>query len=141
LPALANLPGGMALIALPFRSQAICRRAFAPFTKKPLPDDLIASWMAPAQNDPAVKRDLKKVTVGMHRRYTLEAAERLRGSELPILLTWAPGDKLFPISHAERIEREVPGAELVRIPDSSTFVPLDQPQRLSEEIARFAGTA
>lgn len=140
LPALANLPGGMALIALPFRSQAICRRAFAPFTKRPLPDELIASWMAPAQNDPAIKRDLKKVTVGMHRRYTLEAAERLRGSELPILLTWAPGDKFFPISYAERLAGDAGNAELVRIPDSSTFVSWDQPQRLSDEIARFAGT-
>jgi pimeloyl-ACP methyl ester carboxylesterase len=141
LPALANMPGGMALIALPFRSPAICRRAFAPFTEKPLPDELIASWMAPAQNDPAIKRDLKKVTVGMHRRYTLEAAKRLRGSELPILLTWAPGDKYFPISYAERLAGDAGNAELVRIPDSSTFVPWDQPQRLSEEIARFAGSA
>jgi pimeloyl-ACP methyl ester carboxylesterase len=141
LPALAKLPGGMALIALPFRSDAVARRAFAPFTKTPIPNDLIASWMGPARNDPAVKHDLKKVTVGMHRRYTLEAAEKLRGSQLPILLTWAPGDKFFPISYAERLAGEVANASLVRIPDSSTFVPLDQPQRLSEEIARFAGTA
>lgn len=141
LPAVAKMPGGMALIALPFRSQAICLRAFAPFTKKPVPAELIASWMAPAQNDPAIKRDLKKVTIGMHRRYTLEAAERLRGSELPILLTWAPGDKLFPISYAERLASEAGNAELVRIPDAGTFVSWDQPQRLSEEISRFAGTA
>lgn len=141
LPTLANLPGGMALIALPFRSGAIARRAFKPFTKTPIAPELIASWMRPAQTDPAVKRDLKKVTVGMHRRYTLEAAEKLRDSQLPILLTWAPGDKFFPISYAERLASEAPNAELVRIPDSATFVPLDQPQRLSEEIARFAGTA
>jgi pimeloyl-ACP methyl ester carboxylesterase len=140
LPALANLPGGMALIALPFRSQAICRRAFKPFTKKPIADELIASWMGPAQTDPNVKRDLKKVTVGMHRRYTLEAAEKLRGSELPILLTWAPGDKLFPISYAERLAGDVANARIVQIPDSSTFVPLDQPERLASEIAQFAGT-
>lgn len=140
LPALANLPGGMALIALPFRSDAVAARAFAPFTKKPLPRDLIHSWMDPARTDPAVKRDLKKVTVGMHRRYTLEAAEKLRGSQLPILLTWAPGDKFFPISYGERLAGEAGNAHLVRIPDSSTFVSWDQPQRLSEEIARFAET-
>ena len=140
LPALANLPGGMALIALPFRSDAVAARAFAPFTKKPLPRDLIHSWMEPGQTDPAVKRDLKKVTAGMHRRYTLEAAEKLRGSRLPILLTWAPGDKFFPISYAERLAGDAGNASLVRIPDSSTFVSWDQPQRLSEEIARFAET-
>lgn len=141
LPKLASLPGGMALIALPFRSDAVAARAFAPFTRKPLPRDLVHSWMEPARIDPGVKRDLKKVTVGMHRRYTLEAAEKLRGSQLPILLTWAPGDKYFPISYAERLAGEAANAQLVRIPDSNTFVPWDQPQRLSEEIARFAGTA
>jgi len=141
LPALANLPGGMALIALPFRSDAIARRAFRPFTKEPLPKDLVASWMGPARTDPAIKRDLKKVTVGMHRRHTLAAAAALRGSELPILLAWAPGDKYFPISYAERLAADAGNARLVPIPDSSTFVSIDQPERLAAEIARFAETA
>lgn len=140
MPPLAKLPGGMALLSLPFRFGAVSRRAFEPFAKTPIPAELIASWMEPALSDKDVKRDLKKVTVGMHRRYTLEAAEKLRGSELPILLTWAPGDKLFPISYAERLAGEAANARIVPIPDSSTFVPLDQPERLASEIAQFAGT-
>jgi pimeloyl-ACP methyl ester carboxylesterase len=141
MPPLAKLPGGMALLSLPFRFGPVSRRAFKPFARTPIPAELIASWMEPALSDKDVKRDLKKVTVGMHRRYTLEAAEKLRGSDLPILLTWAPGDKLFPISYAERLAGDVANAQIVRIPDSSTFVPLDQPQRLADEIAQFAGTA
>ena len=93
--------------------------------------------MAPGLNDRGVRHDLKKVTVGMNKRYTLEAAQKLRGSQLPILLTWAPGDKLFPISYAERLAAEAGNARIVEIPDAKTFVPLDQPQRLSEEIAEF----
>lgn len=85
MPPLAKLPGGMALIAAPFRIGAVARAAFKPFSKKPIPPELIASWMAPALHDPGVKRDAKKVTVGMNKRYTLEAAEKLRHSELPIL--------------------------------------------------------
>jgi pimeloyl-ACP methyl ester carboxylesterase len=81
------------------------------------------------------------VTVGMNKRYTLEAAQKLRDSQLPILLTWARGDKYFPISYAERLASEAGNARIVEIPDSKTFVPIDQPQRLSEEIATFAGTA
>jgi pimeloyl-ACP methyl ester carboxylesterase len=77
----------------------------------------------------------------MNKRYTLEAAEKLRGSQLPILFTWAPGDKLFPISGAQRLAAEAGNARIVEIPDAGTFVPLDQPQRLSEEIAAFAGEA
>jgi pimeloyl-ACP methyl ester carboxylesterase len=138
LPKLAALPGGMSLIAAPFRIGAISRAAFKPFTRTPIPPELIASWMKPGMRDPGVRHDLKKVTVGMNSRYTLEAAEKLRGSELPILLAWAPGDKLFPISYAERLAGEAGDARVVPIPDSSTFVPLDQPQRLADEIAGFA---
>ncbi len=137
MPPIAKLPGGMALLAAPFRIPALARAAFKPFTRTKIPDELVASWMRPGLNDPAVKHDVKKVTVGMNKRYTLEAAEKLRSSELPILLTWATGDKLFPISYAERLARDTPNARIVEIPDASTFVPLDQPQRLADEIATF----
>jgi len=141
MPPLAKLPGGMALIAAPFRIGAVARRAFRPFARTRIPDDLIASWMRPASTDSGIMRDLKKVTVGMNKRYTLEAAQKLRGSDLPILLTWAPGDKYFPISYAERLASEAGSARIVQIPDSKTFVSLDQPQRLAEEIAEFAPSA
>jgi pimeloyl-ACP methyl ester carboxylesterase len=138
---LAKLPGAMAAMSLPFRSTAVARAAFKPFARARIPDALISSWMQPGMHDPGVRRDLKKVTVGMNKRYTLEAAEKLRGSELPILLTWAPGDKYFPISYAERLSSEAGNAHIVPIPDSRTFVPLDQPERLAAEIASFAPVA
>ena len=140
MPPLAKLPGGMVALSAPFRIGAVARAAFKPFSKQGIPADLIASWTEPASGDRAIMRDLKKVTVGMHRRYTLEAAKKLRGSQLPILLAWAPGDRFFPISYAERLAGEAGNATIVQIPDSSTFVSLDQPQRLADEIAQFAGT-
>jgi pimeloyl-ACP methyl ester carboxylesterase len=137
MPPLAKLPGGMTVLSAPFRIGALARSAFKPFAKSKIPDDLIASWMAPSLNDPAIKRDAAKVTAGMNKRYTLEAAEKLSNSELPVLLTWAPGDKFFPIKYAERLAQETPNARIVEIPDASTFVALDQPQRLADEIASF----
>jgi pimeloyl-ACP methyl ester carboxylesterase len=138
MPPLAKLPGGMAVLGAPFRIGAVGRFAFRPFSKAKIPDDLVASWLGPGLRNPAVNRDLKKVTVGMNKRYTLEAAAQLRGSQLPILLTWAPGDKYFPISYAERLANEAGNARIVRIPDAKTFVPLDQPELLAKEIAQFA---
>lgn len=137
MPPLAKLPGGMTVLSAPFRIGALARTAFKPFARTPIPADLVASWMRPSLSDPGVKHDATKVTAGMNKRYTLEAAERLSESELPLLLTWAPGDKFFPISYAERLEQETPNARLVRIPDASTFVSLDQPARLADEIATF----
>jgi pimeloyl-ACP methyl ester carboxylesterase len=137
LPPLAKLPGMMSAIGAPFRIGALARAAFKPFARTPIPAELIASWMEPGLHDPGVKRDLKKVTTGMNKRYTLEAVEKLRGSDLPILLAWAPRDRVFPLKYAERFASEVPSARIVQIPDARTFVPLDQPQRLADEIAAF----
>ena len=137
MPPLAKLPGGMTVLSAPFRIGALARTAFKPFARTPIPPDLVASWMRPSLSDPGVKHDATKVTAGMNKRYTLEAAERLSESELPLLLTWAPGDKFFPISYAERLQKETPNARLVEIPNASTFVALDQPARLADEIATF----
>lgn len=138
LPPLAKLPGGVTMLALPFRVPAVVRTAFRPFAKSSPSPELLASWARPGTTDKAVRRDLGKVTRGMNKRHTLAAAEALSGSEFPLLLTWAPGDRFFPISYAERLAAEVGGAKLVEIPDSATFVPLDQPDRLAREIADFA---
>jgi pimeloyl-ACP methyl ester carboxylesterase len=141
MPPLAKLPGGMLMLSAPFRVPAVARRAFAPFARTKVPDELIASWMQPAVADKAVMRDVKKVTAGMNKRYTLAAAEKLRGSQLPIRLLWAPGDKYFPLSYAERLASEAANAEIVQIPDAKTFVPLDQPQRVADGIADFVETS
>lgn len=138
MPPLAKIPGGMLALSLPFRIEALARRAFKPFAKTKIPDELIASWMEPNKRDSAVRRDASKVTAGMNKRYTLAAAEKLRSSQLPVRLIWAPEDKLFPVSYAERLAGEVENAKVVRIEGASTFVPLDQPARVAEEIAEFA---
>jgi pimeloyl-ACP methyl ester carboxylesterase len=134
---LARIPGVVPAMAAPLRIGSFARIAYKPFSKKPIPPDLIESWVAPSLTDRAVRHDLRKLMTGMHRRYTLEAAERLRGSDLPLLLSWAPGDRYFPMKYAERLASEVPGARIVQIPDSRTFVPIDQPRRLADEIAGF----
>ena len=141
MPPLAKLPGGMHLIAAPFRIEAVARRAFAPFAKSKIPNDLIASWMEPPKRDSKILRDAGKVTAGMNKRYTLAAAEKLRSSQLPIRLLWAPNDRIFPLKYAERLAGEAGNAELVQIPDARTFVALDQPQRVAEEIAEFAASS
>jgi pimeloyl-ACP methyl ester carboxylesterase len=137
MPPLAKLPGGMLALSAPFRIPAVARQAFAPFARTKIPDDLVASWMQPATHDHAVMRDLKKVTAGMNKRHTLAAAAKLRNTDLPIRLLWAPGDKYFPISYAERLASETNNTELVEIAEAKTFVPLDQPQRVAAEIAAF----
>lgn len=141
MPPIAKLPGGTFALLAPFRIEALARHAFSAFAETRIPDQLVSSWMEPAKKDRGILRDAGKVTAGMNKRHTLAAAARLRGSQLPILLAWAPGDKYFPISYAERLAGEAGNATLVRIEGAKTFVALDQPARLAEEIAEFAASS
>jgi pimeloyl-ACP methyl ester carboxylesterase len=135
--ALARVPGMLRAMLAPVRFGGVARAAFKPFARKPIPPELTRSWVEPWLNDPDVRHDVKKVTIGMNKRYTLEAAEKLRTQELPMLLAWAPKDRVFPLKFAERLAAEVPNARIVEISDAGTFVPLDQPQRVADEIAAF----
>jgi pimeloyl-ACP methyl ester carboxylesterase len=137
---LVRLPGAIPAMVAPLRIGAVARAAYKPFSKTPIPAELIESWLEPSRKNAAVRRDLKQVSLGMNKRHTLEAAEKLRGSELPILLTWAPRDRYFPLKYAQRLATEAGNARIVEIPDSKTFVPVDQPQRLADEIASFVGS-
>jgi pimeloyl-ACP methyl ester carboxylesterase len=138
MPPLARVPGAMTALGLPFRIGALRRAAFAPFAKRPIPDELSKSWMAPSSTDRGVARDLRKVTAGMNKRYTLEAADRLVSSDLPVLFAWAPEDRLFKLSDAERLAAAIPNSRIETIPDAKTFVPFDQPRLVADAIASFA---
>ncbi len=138
MPPIAKLPGGMWAMAQPFRIGAISRLAFSAFTKSGGRDDLVADWTGAALSDRALMRDLAKVTAGLDKRFTLAAADALRGTRFPLLLVWAPDDKYFPLAGAERLAADVGGAKLVLVPDSATFVPLDQPQIVATNCADFA---
>jgi pimeloyl-ACP methyl ester carboxylesterase len=137
MPPIARLPGGMTALALPFRLGALRRASFRQFAKRPIPPEVIDSWMEPSTRDPGVKRDTRKLTAGMHKRYTLEAAEKLAGFDRPTLLAWAPGDRYFKLSYAERLAAAIPNARLETVEDSKTFVPHDQPERLAGLIREF----
>jgi pimeloyl-ACP methyl ester carboxylesterase len=137
----ARVPGGLAALGQLLRIRALWRLpiAFGWLAKHPLHPGVVTAWLTPARSDAAVRRDLTKALRGIDPRYTLEAAEALRTFDRPVLLAWAPEDRLFPIAHAERLARDLPDATIERVEDSYTFVPEDQPARLAELIAAFVG--
>jgi pimeloyl-ACP methyl ester carboxylesterase len=100
--------------------------------------EITDGWMRPAMRDAGIRRDLAKVLRGIHPRYTLEAAERLRDFDRPVLLVWAPEKDFFPWEHAQRLSHAFPDARVERVDDSYTFVMEDQPERLAALIAEFA---
>jgi pimeloyl-ACP methyl ester carboxylesterase len=140
MPPIARLPGGMAMLAAPFRIGAIRRATYGALAKHPIPSELIDDWIAPSLADSAIQRDARKLTARAHKRHTLAAAEALRSFERPVRFAWAPEDRFFRIADAERLAAMVLDGRVERVVDAKTFVSLDQPQRVAELVAEFAGS-
>ncbi len=136
---IARVPGIVAGVAALSRLRVVRRAsmAAASLTVDPIPDELIRSWTAPLGNA-GIRRDLVKFARQMDPRHTLEAAERLRSYERPVLLAWGARDKFFPLAHAERLQALFPNARLEKIDNARTFVPLDAPGDLADLIGAFA---
>jgi pimeloyl-ACP methyl ester carboxylesterase len=137
LPPLVKLPGGMTLTTLPFRIGPIARFAYKPFAANPIPAELVSSWLEPSLTDSGVRRDTRKLTMGMHKRHTLAAAEKLRSLDVPVRLIWGTEDAFFKLDQAERFASMLRDVELVEIPGAKTFSPLDRPQAVADAIAGF----
>jgi pimeloyl-ACP methyl ester carboxylesterase len=133
----AKLPGGMRLLQAPFRVRRIAGFTYGMLAAKEIPPELVESWLAPAAADDRVAADTRKLIVSADRSQTLEAAERLRGFDRPALFTWGLDDRFFPLSYAKRMAGQMKRARVVEIEDAKTFIPLDQPDRVAQEIAAF----
>ncbi len=137
MPPLARLPGGITMLTAPFRIGALRRAVYAMLAAKPISPQLVDDWLAPSLADAAIRRDARKLIAGVSSRQTLDAAERLRDFPRPIRFAWAPEDRFFSISLAQRLAASVPDAEIEPIANARTFVPLDQPARVAELIEGF----
>lgn len=135
----ARVPGLLTALLQSMRVDPLRRSplAFGWLIKKDPREAPLAEWVRPFLEDPAVRRDVIKVLRGISKRYTLEAAERLRSFDRPTLLAWAREDRFFRLRFAERLAANIPGARLETIDDSYTFVSEDQPRRLAELIGGF----
>lgn len=135
----AHVPGFVWLIGKVLSIRALHRLpvAFGWLSKRPVPASVIDGYLAPMQRDPAVRRDLEKVLRAISPRVTLAAAERFPRFTKPVLLAWAPEDRLFTRAFAERLAGCFPDAQLREILDSYALIPEDQPLLLAAAIDDF----
>jgi len=135
-----RVPGTLAVISQAMRVRSVRRlpMAFGRLSKRPIPAEIADGWLRPCQTDRAVRRDAVRFLRAIDARDTLEAATRLPSFDRPVLVAWATEDRVFPFAHAQRLAALFPEATLIGVPDSYSFVPEDQPQRLAALVAEFA---
>jgi pimeloyl-ACP methyl ester carboxylesterase len=133
-------PAVVRLLATLMRPRFVQRSplAYGLLTKRPIPDDVMDSFLAPVRTNKRVRRQLARTVRGIDKRLLVDAAKRFAEFDKPVLIAWAPKDVFFKFAFAERLANDFPNARLERIEDSRTFVSLDQPQRTAELIASFA---
>lgn len=113
--------------------------ALGRLTVRPIARERVSEYARPLRESRAVRRDFARLCRAISARDTEEAAEGLRSFERPALIAWGHEDRLFPLAHAHRLAALLPDARLVVIPGSGAFIPEDQPARLAELLADFAG--
>jgi len=102
------------------------------------PTEASDSYALPASRDPGVLRDVAKAMASATTAPVRAAGEALIAQrELPILLIWSEEDEVFPVEHAARYANELAKARLVRIADSYSFTPEDQPEAVATAIRSF----
>jgi len=138
LQLVARLPGAASVLAQTMRLRPLQRAPIAyGWLVKRQDDEVVRGWVEPIRRDKGVRRDAVKLLRSIDKRYTLEAAEKLRGFDRPALVIWSEDERVFPKGDADRLVAALPNARLEWVPDSYTFMSEDQPHRLAELIAGF----
>jgi pimeloyl-ACP methyl ester carboxylesterase len=102
------------------------------------PTEASDSYALPASRDPGVLRDVAKAMASATTAPVRAAGEALiANSQLPTLLVWSEEDGVFPIAHAARYADELANARLIRLSDSYSFTPEDQPEAVATAIRSF----
>ncbi|MFH8800962.1 alpha/beta fold hydrolase [Streptomyces sp. NPDC017936] len=73
-------------------------------------------------------------------KYTEEISDKLGSLAVPVRTLWGERDRWQPLHYAERLSGDIPGADLVVVPDAGHFLMEDAPRRVAHEIGGFLVT-
>jgi pimeloyl-ACP methyl ester carboxylesterase len=129
-----------ALLA-PMRATAVRHSpaGFGLLVNQPLDADQTRGWVEPCLSDPAIRQDVARFARAVDPEDLNGASRRLGDFDGPALLVWGARDRFFKLDYARRLRDTFADARLVEIDNGRTFIPHDEPTRLAEEIADFAG--
>jgi pimeloyl-ACP methyl ester carboxylesterase len=126
-----------AFAALRIRKLRSTPLAFGWLAKKGLDAKAGDSYVLPILTENGAGADFARFIRTVDPRYTLDAADKLRTYDRPVLIAWSREDRFFPPSDGEKLAADIPAARLEWIDDAYTFSMEDQPERLAELIAGF----
>lgn len=133
--------GALRTVLSPLRDHSIrmSDRAFGKLVKHPVEANVFDSFCLPILEDDGILADAQKAWGSATEVPVAEAGRKLTASfKHPVLFAWAPEDAFFPLDNAKRFAAELHNARVELVPDSFSFTPQDQPERLASLIASIA---
>jgi len=128
-------PGLVACLEPGLRSQMVRHGplAFGPLTSGTLDPGLTRDWVRPLANKP-IRRDLAKFARHVHPRVLLDAASRFSQFTGPVRILWGDDDQYFHTDLGLQLSQAFPHGSLTTVPAGRTFLPLDHPAEVADEI-------
>jgi pimeloyl-ACP methyl ester carboxylesterase len=127
-----HIPGATTVLAQSMRLR-INRRlpiAYGGLSKR-LDRETEKAFVKPVIEDAGVRTDIKGFLKAAKKRDMMATSARYSEIQIPVTIAWGQDDIAFKPEMGERMANDIPNAELHRIPDSKTLVPIDQPEALA----------
>jgi pimeloyl-ACP methyl ester carboxylesterase len=143
LKPLARTPGGLWLLGRSVRFKPVQRLpiAYGWATSEPVEPRIMASYTTSVRTNPGVRADLERVLRAARKDHMQAASRSVAAFDRPALVTWAAGDKFFPVEHGRKLAELLPHGRFELVEDSRTFIPEDQPERLVQLVREFLASA
>jgi pimeloyl-ACP methyl ester carboxylesterase len=107
--------------------------AYGLLSSSTLDPGLTLDWISPLA-DAAIRRDLAKLARGVHPGMLLDAAGRFGQFTGPVRVLWGEADPFFRTGLGRYLSQAFPGGSLTTVPGGRTFLPLDHPGEVAQEI-------
>lgn len=133
-------PGPIRALMAPMRSTKIRHSpaGYGLLAGKPLDAEQTRAWAEPCITDAGIRVDAAKFVTAVDADEEMPGVSaRIADFPGPVLLVWGNGDRFFKVDLARRLQATARDAKLVEIEGGKTFLPLDEPERLAEEINGF----
>ncbi len=124
----------------PMRTRAFRHYGYGKLAHRDI-DQLVKEWVKPPLRDSAVAEDLRQLTKSLNQQTSLDAGARLHSFTKPALVAWSADDLFFPVEDGRRLAEVLPNSRFELIEAARTYSMIDQPDRLADLVAEFAGAA
>lgn len=115
---------------------ALRRKSLTQGLHREATEEELTEYLSP-WTDARVARSWMRLAGAAEARYTLELMDDLKRSDIPKLLVWGEDDAFQPIGYAERLQRDLPHTELVRVAGAGHIPMENDAQAVATALAGF----